>query len=117
MIVKLRRKNVRYPDLSPGLPYVVIGIEADDYRILNDHGRPYLYPGKLFKVVDSSKPDDWIAERGDDGELYAYPEPLSAVGFFEDFFDAKPKAMVTFWRIVNERLAKASRALRHASSG
>ena len=43
MIVRLQRKNTRYPDLTPGQDYVVIGIEADDLRILSDQGRPYLY--------------------------------------------------------------------------
>jgi hypothetical protein len=64
MIVKLRRKNARFPELTPGLPYVVIGIEADDYRILNDQGRPYLYPSRLFRIIDSSKPKDWVTEQG-----------------------------------------------------
>jgi hypothetical protein len=36
MIVKLKKKNARYRDLTFGQPYVVIGIEADDLRILND---------------------------------------------------------------------------------
>lgn len=110
MIVKLRRKNLRYPDITAGLPYVVIGIEADDYRILNDQGRPYLYPARLFQIVDSSKPHDWVTEKGDAGECYAYPQPLNSVGFFEDFFDAKPKAVVTFWRVVNQRLVTANQA-------
>jgi len=83
MIVKLRRKNARYPDLSPGLSYVVIGIEADDYRTLNDQGRPYLYPSRLFKITDPSKPHDWVTERGEEGDSYAYPQPLNAAGFFE----------------------------------
>lgn len=117
MIVKLQRKNTRYPDLSPGLSYVVIGIEAGDYRILNDRGRPYLYPARLFKIIDSSKPHDWITERGEDGESYAYPQALNTVGFFEDFFDDKPKAVVTFWRIVNQRLAATNKATRSAASG
>jgi hypothetical protein len=117
MIVKLRRKSARYQDLTPGLPYVVIGIEADDYRILNDQGRPYLYPARLFKVIDSSKPHDWIMERGEEGESYAYPQLLSAVGFFEDFFDAKPKAVATFWRTVNQRLVTANKAKPRAASG
>jgi len=82
MIVKLRRKHVRYPDLSPGLSYVMIGIEADHFRILNDQGRPFLYPSRLFKVVDRHKPDDWVVERGDEGERYAYPPPLNVVEFF-----------------------------------
>jgi len=42
MIVQLKKKNPRYRDLTFGQPYVVIGIEADDLRILNDAGRPFL---------------------------------------------------------------------------
>ena len=117
MIVKLRRKQTRYPDLTPGLSYVVIGIEADDFRILNDQGRPYLYPSRLFKIIDPYKPRDWVTERGEDGESYAYPLPLNAAGFFEDFFDAKPKAVATFWRIVNQRLVTANRATQRIASG
>ncbi len=104
MIIKLRRRNARYPDLTPRQPYVVIGIEGDDYRILNDAGRPYLYPGSLFKVLDAREPADWITEYGDDGERYAYPPPLNNPGFFEDFFDDRSKAVRTFWRVVNQRL-------------
>lgn len=105
MIVKLRRKNARYGDLTPGQPYVVIGIEADALRILNDAGRPYLYPPNLFQVLDPHEPTDWVTEFGEDGERYAYPSPLNEPGFFEDFFDDKPKAVKTFWRVVNQRLA------------
>ncbi len=105
MIVKLRRRNARYQDLTIRQPYVVIGIESDDYRILNDAGRPFLYPRSLFRVVDAHEPEDWISAYGDDGERYAYPAPLNAPGFFEDFFDDKSKAVRTFWRIVNQRLA------------
>jgi hypothetical protein len=105
MIVKLRRKNSRYPDLSPHQNYVVIGIETDDLRILNDRGRPYLYPVRLFDVVDPREPQNWIAELGDDGERYAYPPPLNDAGFFEDFFDDQKKAVAVFWQVVNQNLA------------
>ena len=109
MIVKLRRKSARYRDLTPRQPYVVIGIEADDLRILNDVGRPYLYPSTLFQVVDPQEPGDWLTEFGEDGERYAYPSPLNEPGFFEDFFDDKPKAVRTFWRVVNQRLASVNK--------
>ena len=109
MIVKLRRKNPRYPDLTPGQPYVVIGIEGDEFRILNDAGRPYLYPPGIFSVVDAREPGDWVMEHGDDGERYAYPAPLNHPGFFEDFFDDRPKAVKTFWHVVNQRLATAGK--------
>ncbi|MFQ5932641.1 MAG: hypothetical protein ACE5MM_09545 [Nitrospiraceae bacterium] len=105
MIVKLRRKSTRYRDLTPGQPYVVIGIEADDFRLLNDAGRPYIYPSRLFKLIDPRQPSDWVTEIGEDGERYAYPPSLSKPGFFEDFFDEKSRAVGTFWRVVNQRLA------------
>ena len=108
MIVKLRRRHRRYRDLSADRPYVVIGIEADDFRILNDHGRPFLYPARLFEVVDRREPADWISEIGEDGERYAYPAALNAAGFFEDFFEGESRAVRAFWRAVNQRLASAA---------
>jgi len=48
-------------------------------------------------------------EYGDDGERYAYPAPLNHPGFFEDFFDDRPKAVKTFWQVVNQRLATAGK--------
>jgi len=109
MIVKLKKKNARYRDLAFGQPYVVIGIEADDLRILNDAGHPFLYRPNLFSLVDPREPVDWVAEFGDDGERYSYPPPLNKSGFFEDFFDQKAKAVTTFWRVVNQRLAASQR--------
>jgi hypothetical protein len=109
MIVKLKKKNARYRDLTFGQPYVVIGIEADDLRILNDAGRPFLYPRGLFSLVDRREPVDWVTEFGEDGERYSYPPPLNKSGFFESFFDEKGKAVATFWRVVNQRLAGGHR--------
>ncbi len=109
MIVKLKKRNTTYPDLTLGQPYVVIGIEADDLRILNDAGRPFLYPPDIFTVVDRKEPNDWITEFGEDRERYSYPPSLNKPGFFEDFFDEKRKAVVTFLRVVNQRLAGTTR--------
>src|SRR5216684_3503761 len=105
MTVELKKKNSRYPDLTLGQPYVVIGIEANDLRILNDTGRPFLYPRTLFSVINAAEPVDWVTEFGDDGERYSYPPSLNKSGLFEDFFDQKAKAVATFWRVVNQRLA------------
>jgi hypothetical protein len=108
MIVELRTADPSYPDLSPDQPYLVLGLEANDLRILNDQGRPYVYPREVFKVVDSREPEDWQSEVGDDNERYAYPPPLNAAGFFEDFFDGKLDAVATFWRVMNRRLSHAA---------
>ncbi len=108
MIVKLRERNLDFPDLTEDQPYFVIGIEADDYRILNDRGRPYLYPSRLFEVIDPREPSIWVTEYGDDGERYSYPPELNEAGFFEDYFDGKDDALSTFWHVVNKRLSEAA---------
>jgi len=108
MIVRLKKKNSRFPDLTPDQPYFVIGIEANDLRILNDQGKPYLYPADLFDIVDSQEPDIWVTAYGDEGERYSYPPELNEAGFFEDYFDGKEEARSTFWHVVNKRLSEAA---------
>jgi len=108
MIVELSNKHPDYPDLTTGQPYFVIGIEADALRILNNSGKPYLYPAKLFTTIDSHEPKDWVTEYGDDGERYAYPTQLNQPGFFEDLFDRKPEQTAIFWHTVNQRLSQAA---------
>ena len=108
MIVRLKKENPDYPDLIPNQPYFVIGIEADDYRILNDHGKPYLYSSQLFDVIDSREPSIWQTEYGDDGERYSYPPALNEVGFFKNYFDGKDEALSRFWQVVNKRLSEAA---------
>lgn len=107
MIVKLKRRSLKYRDLTPGQLYAVIGIEADDFRLINDLGQPYLYPPALFVVVDKARPTDWVESVGDEGERYAYPREFSRAGFFEDYHDGDAKARSQFWRRVNGRLARA----------
>jgi len=108
MIVKLREPDPRFPDLTLDQPYLVLGIEADDFRILNDRGRPYLYPPEIFTIMDAREPADWVSELGEDQERYAYPPPLNDCGFFEDYFDGRPEAVATFWRVMNRRLSAAA---------
>jgi hypothetical protein len=108
MIVELRKKFPELPELAPHKPYFIIGIEADDYRLLNDNGKPFLYSAEIFKIIDDEEPQDWVSEYGDDGERYAYPPVLNSIGFFEDFFDNKQEAVHLFWQTVNQRLMLAA---------
>jgi hypothetical protein len=70
----------------------------------------------LFEVIAPGLPNDWVREIGGDGELYAYLSALAGPGFFEDFFDGKSRAVSTFWRTVNRRLARASNTQRRRSA-
>jgi hypothetical protein len=107
MIVELRQPEPDYPDLTAGQPYVVIGIEADDYALLNNRGQPYLYPHPLSNVTDATEPADWQTDTGDAGERYAYPAPLNTAGFFEDFIEGQIEAVSTFWHAVNQTMTAA----------
>ncbi|MGB7160199.1 MAG: hypothetical protein WBD40_19180 [Tepidisphaeraceae bacterium] len=93
MKVRLKKASRRHPDLTAGNVYRVIGIEADDYRLLNDFGRPYLYPPELFELVDPKRPREWQSVVGEDGEEYAYPKLFGRPGFFEDYFDNDVRAV------------------------
>jgi len=99
MKVRLKQQHARYAkshDLTPGNTYRVIGIEADDYRLLDDAGRPYLHGARWFEVIDPTEPADWQTRYGDDGERYSYPAVLNRVGFFEDYFDDVSAAILAF---------------------
>lgn len=108
MIVKLIKNTSGSVGLSQNQHYFVIGIEADDYRLLNDSGEPCLYSPDLFELVDGAEPSDWISEVGEDGERYAYPYLLNQPGFFEDYFDHKHEQTAIFWHVVNQRLSQAA---------
>lgn len=102
MKIQLKRKNKSYKDISTDKEYYVIGIEADDFRILSDEGIPYLYPHNLFTIVDESECSDWQTEYDADGARYSYSPELGSVGFFEDYFDGNEEAV----KIFNEYLKK-----------
>ncbi len=91
-----------YPDLTQGNVYRVIGIEADDLRLMSDEGRPYLYPADCFEVVDPREPSDWETVYGEEGERYAYPRPFGAPGFFEDYFDGDRRCVAALHKYLAE---------------
>jgi hypothetical protein len=74
--------------LTLGKTYQVIGIEGDDYRILDDSGEPILFDPACFDVVDRSEPPFWVSLNAD-GLRYAYPPEWLRPGFFEDYHDYK----------------------------
>jgi len=104
MIIRCLQTDDDSPGLTAGHAYTVIGIEAGDYRLLNDLGEPILYAPSGFEVIDAREPADWVSTTGDEGERYAYPPALAEPGFFEDYFNRRPEAVATFWQHVNQNL-------------
>jgi hypothetical protein len=82
-----------FPDLTYGNVYAVIGIEGNYYRLLGDHGLPFLYHKSRFDVTDPEKEPDWIGKTDElIGEIW-YPERLMDDGIFEDYFSYNSEAM------------------------
>ena len=82
--------------LTLGETYEVIGIAADDYRIVDNKGEPILFDATCFDVVDCSEPEFWVSTI-DDGVRYAYPPEWDRPGFFEDYSDYKEDVRCKFW--------------------
>jgi hypothetical protein len=92
-------------NLIQGKPYLVIGIEADSFRIIDETGEPYLYDPSTFDIIDPKEPDFWESEIGGDGERYSYPKEWIRPSFFEDYFDNEPLAKKTFIEVLNRKYA------------
>lgn len=98
-----------HQNLKPNTIYSVIGIDNDNYRVIDEIGEPILYPKGLFDIVDSSIPESWIKNTFPDGDYYIDPPELSEAGFYEDLFDRKPEAIKIFRSFVinNNLMTKA----------
>ena len=84
--------------LTVGVIYPVLGIDDENYRVVNDLLEPVLYGKDIFDVVESTVPGDWINRKYEDGEYHFYPPDFSEVGFFEDYFDGFAPAIEKYNR-------------------
>jgi hypothetical protein len=94
-VVPLTRSN-EFWSLTPGREYVVIGVDHESYRVVDDKGEPILFPKEGFRVVDDAIPQDWVWDRQGDDEYYGGPAALQIPGFYEDFFEGQREAVEQF---------------------
>ena len=81
--------------LSAGAVYDVVGLDSENFRLIDDNDQPFLYPKALFEIVDPAIPDDWVTETQDD-EYYVDPPELAMPGFYEAYFDGVEAAVKKF---------------------
>ncbi len=116
MLVRLTKSTTpderRIVSLTIGQVYIVIGIEADDYRIVNDHNDPCLYDPTCFELIDATEPEFWECETVAEGERYCYPHEFSQPGFFEDYHDGVPEVVSRFWAFYQKLYTPAKRSSR-----
>jgi hypothetical protein len=101
MKVKLLKEN-KYKNLNPKMIYEVIGIEGDDFRIINNDNEPCLYSLKLFRIVNKKEPEFWVNEFGEGGERHSYPKAINTPGFFDAFFNGDKKTNNNFETILKK---------------
>lgn len=80
-------------DVTIGKKYVVLALEGNDYRLVGDEGRPYLYPREAFKVIDKSGDDEWTMFRDSDDIAYCGPSVLILGTVFDDYFEQLASAI------------------------
>lgn len=103
-MISNKNQTLNYPDLTPGNIYRVLCVEANDYRIINDEGKPYVFPAEIFEIVEKGG-EDWETNYIE-GQEYSYPKELSSPGFFEDYFDRDKKAIAIFDIYMNKLMGK-----------
>ena len=96
MRVRAKAAATKPPHLTPGLEYLVVGLDHDSLRVLDDDNEPALYPKELFDINDLEVPEDWVWDRYADEEYYSNPPELAGPGFYEDWFDKKAEAQAVF---------------------
>lgn len=78
--------------LSANRQYLVLGISADAFRLLDDEDDPVLHEPDLFDVIDGTEPNDWVFEYGEDGERYEHAAELPRYAW-EDYHDRVEEAV------------------------
>lgn len=92
----LSDEESRHTRLTPEKIYLVIGIDDESYRIVDDCFEPTLYRKELFDVLETGYPESWIKTEYEDGEYYIEPPELSGIGFYEDYFDGVESAVLAY---------------------
>lgn len=89
-------KSTNRQSLVQGHDYVVIGIDHECYRIIDESGEPALYPHVFFSDSDIAPPEHWVLRKYRDDEYTYDPPELSKQGFYEDYADGVELAVKTF---------------------
>lgn len=113
MIVKPRNSDGEYWALSPSREYVVLEVCMGYVRIVDDTGRPFLYPADGFVVIDPNIPNDWIRTEWSPAEFATNPKEFQSQGFFERLFDHDQEAT----RVFKEYAAKHGISLEDRRQG
>ena len=99
MKVKANQNASESKWLTVGKEYVVIGLDDEHFRVIDDIAEPILFECSWFDIVDEHVPEDWVWRwYYVDGEEYFYADPfgLHLRGFYADYFDDKEYSVRRF---------------------
>ena len=93
MVNAIVSKITNRVSLVQGNEYVLIGIETDGYRIIDESGEPTWFPKAYFLEEEVLPPPEWIYRKYDEGEYEYVMQQFSEPGFFEDYADKVKEAV------------------------
>lgn len=89
--------------LVQGHEYDVIGIDDMYFRIVDESEEPALHPKSYFGDCEITPPDEWEYRDFGDGEYLFAPREFVSIGFFEDYHDGLPAAILIFREYLQKR--------------
>jgi hypothetical protein len=101
------RDDSSHETISPDEIYLVIAVDRDFYRVIDDAGQPVMFPKELFEVIDKRIPSGWAFDEHVGGSYYLEPIPCSVPGFYEDYYgsDGDQVAQIRSHSIVTQVIA------------
>ena len=86
--------------LKVGRVYVVLSLLVESNRLavqlVSEEQGPAIFDMRLFEIVSSAIPPNWIVVAHAKGVLDFTPASWARPGFWEEYFDGKPKAVACF---------------------
>jgi hypothetical protein len=102
MQVRVRASYKGKQAITPGKDYLVLELDDEYYRILNDAGDPVLIRKWVFGTPRGVVPRDWIRLEFPPDGYRVCPARFAEGGFWDRYFDGDVSAARTFDEVHRE---------------
>ena len=87
-----------------GRKYLLVGIDDDNYRVMTDGLKPFVYPRTCFAPPNLTPPAGWLRITYEGGEYESYDPDSGGKAVVMGMFDGDPDATAQFANYVAKKV-------------